>query len=301
MRTPPLAKKVTPKLLKNWPLPQPSKDGDKESRGSILIVAGTGGMPGAGILASTAALRVGAGKLQIAAPACVAPWIAVSVPESLVLSLPETRSGKLALSGVKQVERTAGKVQSVLIGPGMAGGSSLEHFIEKVIPCLSNDTCLVLDAAAMSVVTKKSKVFRPICGRTIITPHAGEMAALLKVDKEKILKDPVTCVLDFAREFGVVTVLKGSKTYIADPHGRLYCDDAGNVGLATSGSGDTLSGLIAGLAARGAQPLQAAVWGVALHSRAGDLLARKLAPLGYLPRELLSEIPAIMWRLGKKV
>ena len=292
------AKLVTEKLLKQWPLPQPSSDGDKESRGSILIVAGTSGMPGAGILASTAALRVGAGKLQIAAPSCVAPWIAVSVPESYVLSLPETRSGKLALSGVKQVERSAGRVQALLIGPGMAQGPALEKFIEQMIPYLSNDACLVLDAAAMSVVTKKSKVFKPICGRTIITPHAGEMAALLKIKKETITKDPATCVANFAEEYGVVAVLKGSKTYIADPSGELYCNKAGNVGLATSGSGDTLSGLIAGLAARGAEPLQAAVWGVALHSRAGDILAKKLAPLGYLPRELLSEIPAIMWKLN---
>jgi ADP-dependent NAD(P)H-hydrate dehydratase len=291
------AKKVTDRLLAGWPLPQPSEDGDKETRGSVLIVAGTSGMPGAGILASTAALRAGAGKLQVAAPKCVAPWMAVSVPESYVLSLPESRNGQLALSGVRQVEKIAGRVQALLIGPGMAGGAALEKFVERVVRRLSSESCLILDAAAMSIVTKKSKALDAVRERTIITPHAGEMAALLDLPKELIRKDPEECVVKFARKYGVTVALKGSVTWIADDQGHLFCNHAGNIGLATSGSGDTLSGLIAGLAARGTPPIQAAVWGVALHSRAGDILAKKVAPLGYLPRELLAEVPGLMANL----
>jgi hydroxyethylthiazole kinase-like uncharacterized protein yjeF len=135
-------------------------------------------------------------------------------------------------------------------------------------------------------------------GRAVLTPHAGEMASLLGIEKEAVEDDPATVAREAAARFGVVVALKGPETWIAEPDGTLYHYSGGSVGLATSGSGDTLAGIVAGLAARGASAAHAAVWGAYLHGAAGQALARRLAPIGYLARELLDEVPGVMRRLG---
>jgi ADP-dependent NAD(P)H-hydrate dehydratase len=132
----------------------------------------------------------------------------------------------------------------------------------------------------------------------VVTPHAGEMASCLKAEKTEVAGDPAATARRAAELFRCVVALKGAETVIALPDGECYRNRAGNVGLATSGSGDTLGGIVAGLAARGAAPVQAAVWGVHLHARAGDRLARRIGPLGFLARELLDEIPGLMAKLS---
>lgn len=133
-----------------------------------------------------------------------------------------------------------------------------------------------------------------------VMPHAGEMAAMLGRDRVEIKADPQAAALEAAARFKAVVAMKGSKTYIAAPDRRVGLNRCGNIGLATSGSEGTLAGIIAGLAARGADPVQAAVWGIYLHARAGDVLAKRVGPLGFLARELLAEIPALMCGLDKE-
>jgi hydroxyethylthiazole kinase-like uncharacterized protein yjeF len=149
---------------------------------------------------------------------------------------------------------------------------------------------LVVDAAALNAFRKKKPGKRPV----ILTPHAGEMASLWQVDRKEVLADPAGIAREVAARLQVVVALKGPETFIAAPDGTTFRNTAGNLGLGTSGSGDTLSGVIAGLVARGADPLQAAVWGVYVHARAGELLAKRIAPLGFLARELLHEVPALL-------
>jgi ADP-dependent NAD(P)H-hydrate dehydratase len=134
-----------------------------------------------------------------------------------------------------------------------------------------------------------------------LTPHANEMTNLSGISKASIKRDPQATALKVAKQLRGVVALKGAETFIV-AHGRKesYCNRAGNVGLATSGSGDVLAGIIAGLAARGAVPLQAAVWGVYLHARAGEELAKRMGRLGYLARELPAEVPALMSGLDRK-
>jgi NAD(P)H-hydrate repair Nnr-like enzyme with NAD(P)H-hydrate dehydratase domain len=124
------------------------------------------------------------------------------------------------------------------------------------------------------------------------------MANLLGIDKAEITRNPAVIARQAAAHFQAVVALKGATTLIAEPGGKLYCNQTGNVGLATSGSGDTLSGIVAGLAARGAPPGQAAAWAVYLHGSAGDKLAARFGPLGFLARELLAEIPGLMATLS---
>lgn len=253
-------------------------------------------MPGAVILAATAALRAGAGKLQIATGRSIAPSVALSIPEARVFALPETKAGAIAQSAAAKIIEQASRAQAVLIGPGMIGESAVKRLLKSLLPELKGPT-LVLDAGALSCVEDDELCLYGLKGKVVLTPHAGEMAMMLGVNKEEVTRDPLATARRAASAMRAVIALKGRETFIVAPDGEAYCNRTGNVGLATSGSGDTLSGIITGLAARGAEPLQAAAWGVHLHGRAGDRLARRMGRLGFLARELLAEVPSLMHEL----
>jgi hydroxyethylthiazole kinase-like uncharacterized protein yjeF len=289
---------VTPRLLRAWALPQPSDDADKEGRGRVLVVAGAPELPGTAILAATAALRSGAGKLRIATVASIAPHLGIAVPEARVFSLPETGGGAIDPDAADHLVGLAGGGQAVLLGPGLVEPDTIRRLVCRLLPRL-RDTVLVLDSEAMMAVTACHRELHALPTPAILTPHAGEMAGLLGIEKAAVVADPVGTARRAADHFHAVVALKGSQTVIATPGGEVWRNRSGNVGLATSGSGDTLSGIIAGLVARGAAPAQATVWGVYLHGSAGDRLAKRVGPLGYLARELLAEIPALMAALSR--
>jgi len=156
---------------------------------------------------------------------------------------------------------------------------------------------IVLDAAALRGLRGCEEVLRRHAGRVVLTPHAGEMATLLGASREEVLADRLAAARRAANALGVVVAMKGGCTFVVSPQGAAWSCDQGNVGLATSGSGDTLAGVIAGLIARGASPVEATIWGVFLHGEAGNRLARKQGPVGFLARELLAEVPSIMAEL----
>lgn len=292
-------------LLRRWPLPVPGADGDKEDRGEALLVGGSFAMPGAIALSAIATLRAGAGKLTIATTARAAPLVAQSVFEARVLGIPETGGDSFARGGARLLPYEA---RAMLIGPGMKVNAQNRAFAVAVLE-RCRDVSIVLDAGAMDAIDEFRRRAAPrgaAAGRAavlpptiVLTPHAGELAHLTGTDKEQILGNPERAALDAARRWSAVVALKGRITFIASPDGRLWRHEGGNVGLATSGSGDVLSGLIAGLAARGATVEQAAAWGVVLHARSGDALAARYGKLGYLAREIAAEVPAIMQDLEK--
>ena len=294
----PVIEVLDTRLLRAWPLPMPSADGDKEDRGHVMIIGGSREMPGAVILAATAALRAGAGKLTVATGQSVAQLVASALPESRVIGLPETEGGGIPPYCVESFRSlTKRKVDAILIGPGMQDEASISTFVRALLPIFP-DAKIVLDACAMGVV-RGSQAYQEDAENTgptrlILTPHAGEMARLLGDDKEDIRADPYTAARDAARNWNAVVALKGAVTCIASPDGQLWQHDDGNIGLASSGSGDVLAGVIAGLAARGASVEQATAWGVMLHARAGRQLAERIGPLGFLAREIADEIPAAL-------
>ena len=288
---------VDDECLRNWPLPQPDSDGDKEVRGRVLVIAGSREMPGALILAANAALNAGAGKLTIATAASVARLVATALPEARVIELSETDAGGIDRTAIERVGELLGRVDAVLIGPGMQDEPAVSDFCAHLLHHLSACTP-VLDAAAMGVVLGSPPRVQKFSSATIMTPHAGELAHLTGIDKEKITAQPAQAAASAARRWNATVALKGATTFIAAPDGSLWRHARGNVGLAISGSGDVLAGVVAGLAARGANAAQAAVWGVALHARAGERLAARSGPLGYLARDLSAEVPALMAELA---
>ena len=284
---------VDDECLRRWPLPQPDADGDKEERGRVLIIAGSREIPGAVILAANAALNAGAGKLTVGTAASVAGLVATAIPEARVIALAETEAGGIEQSAVERVRELLLHVDAVLIGPGMQDEPAVCDFGAVLLRDLSRPV-LVLDAAAMGVVNQAPNFSSP----AILTPHAGELAHLTGRDKDNITAQPAKAAAYASRLWNAVVALKGATTFIAAPDGALWRHDRGNVGLAISGSGDVLAGVIAGLASRGASAEQAAVWGVALHARAGERLAARSGPLGYLARDLSAELPALMGALA---
>jgi len=286
-------------FLRRWPLPPIDPKGGKESRGSVLVVAGSPQMPGAAVLAATAALRAGAGKLQVATARSVSHLVAAQVPEALVIGLPETSEGGLSPKAAKEIVRRAENVSAVLLGPGMVDTAAAGKLSVALCEQLS-DVTLVLDAEALECCSVDPAAVGASRARVAITPHAKEMAHLLGLEPEEVEKDPREMALRAAKSLRATVALKGAQTWMANGEGRLLRNRiAGNAGLGTSGSGDTLSGIVAGLAARGAEPLQAVAWAVYAHGRAGDALARKVGPVGYLARELLAEVPRELAKLTR--
>jgi len=297
LHTPARPRDVDMSLLRDWPLPVPSNDADKEDRGHVLVLGGSREMPGAVILAATAALRAGAGKLTIATGQSVAQLVALAIPESRVLGLAENDAGGFTVEAVTALDPLADKISAILIGPGMRDEAATARLVHALLPRLTgSDTQVVLDAEAMGAVVQTpigASPFRfdvPV----LLTPHAGEMAHLTDIAKDEIGAAPERHALEAAQRWNAIVALKGPRTVIATPEGERWQHEGGNVGLATSGSGDVLAGIIAGLAARGAGLAQAAAWGVALHAHAGERLAERLGRLGYLARELCDEIPALL-------
>jgi ADP-dependent NAD(P)H-hydrate dehydratase len=280
---------ITAQLLRSWPLPTPT--GGKEARGQILIVGGSAEVPGAVLLAAEAALRAGAGKLQVATVASVVSSLSVNLPEALVRALPETPDGAVAADAAERVRDLAAGAAAVLIGPGMVDKEQTQGFTDRLLQYV--ECPVVLDALGMASVTADPTCLHRLEGRAVLTPNPKELAITLHRELEEVEADPAGAALELAHRARATVALGGATSWIASPTGSLWCDESGGAGLGVSGSGDVRAGVTAGLLARGAEPDQAAAWACHLHGRAGERLAAAIGKLGFLARELPAEIPRV--------
>jgi ADP-dependent NAD(P)H-hydrate dehydratase len=280
-------------LLARFPLPHHPEDGDKEERGRLLVVAGSRQLPGAALLAGVGGLRAGAGKLQIATGASVAVPLGVAVPEARVIGCEESEDGCLAASAIPSLLKWSQEAQAVTIGCGMQHGPPLEQLLDALLAG-GLDRPLVLDAAVLGCLAPRAGALRAWPGGAVILPHSREMARLLDCEPEEVEADPLAAARRAAGRYRAVAVIKGRWSFIVDPDGRAFRFEGGGIGLATSGSGDVLAGIVGGLSARGADPLTAALWGVYLHGEAGRLLTARVGRIGFLAREIPDLVPALM-------
>jgi hydroxyethylthiazole kinase-like uncharacterized protein yjeF len=276
---------VTPELLRGLPLPEPT--GSKQSRGDVLVVGGARKTPGAVALTGLAALRVGAGRLTLAVAESAAVPMAVALPEAGVLGLAEGPSGSVLGSSADALKADAG-ARCVVLGPGLDDPDETTELLRRTIPLLGDETVLLLDAFALGALGTHPDLAEPLAGRLVLTPNSTEAAFLLGRDPREEAADDAQ---EIAERFGAVVSMGG---LIAAPGGLLREVQAGGPSLGTSGSGDVLAGAIAGLLARGADPVVAGTWGTALHSTAGDRLSERIGPLGLLARELIDELPRVL-------
>jgi ADP-dependent NAD(P)H-hydrate dehydratase len=247
-------------------------DASKYDRGTVLVVGGSPETPGAVLLSGLAALRAGAGRLQLALDGPIEA-LAVAVPEARVMALGE---GTVACA-----EGTT----ATLLGPGMLDRDRIEPLLDALTSSLG-EAVLVLDAGALAVAAAHPAWVRRLGGRAMLLPNPSEFEALGLPDARAA-----------AEHFDAVVAVRGPETTVATPAGERYIDRHGCAGLATSGSGDVASGIALGLLARGATPVGAAVWAAALHGRAGELLG----DVGFIARELLDELPHAASDLGLPV
>lgn len=280
-----VAREINRTLLRQWPLPSADDSDSKEDRGRVLVVGGSTQIPGGVMLAATAALRAGAGKLQVATAADAALPLAIAIPEAMVMPLDCDARGDIA-KVTAQLRKEASRAHAIAVGSGMPATRASCNIARSLLEAASGT--VLLDAGALEACG------RPGTARPIVTPHAGEMAKLTGEDVDVVNARPAEIAIAFAAARNAIVVLKGPTTFIAHPDGRAWVHRGGVVGLGTSGSGDVLAGLIAGLAARGAEPEQAAAWGVWLHARAGARLAKRQGTVGFLAREIAAEVPALL-------
>lgn len=279
-----------PLLRERFPLPSHDGEGSKDERGRVLVIGGHRTVPGGALLAATAALRAGAGKLQVATVDSIAVPLGVAIPESLTAGYGEAEDGGFPAGAADRIAERAAKVDAALLGPGMLDGVGTDALVAAL---LGTDAPLILDAAAISALSPHEERAR-MRGKLAILPHSGELAGLRGAEQDEIEADPAGVGTDTARRWGAVTLVKGSESHVAGPDGELFRYAGGGIGLATSGSGDVLAGIVAGLASRGLEPLAATLWGVWLHGEAGRRLAGRVGRVGFLARELLDEVPGLL-------
>lgn len=280
--------------LADHPLPVHGEGTDKNSRGRVLLAGGARFVPGALRLTGEAALRAGAGKLQMATVADVAMHLGVLVPEAAMIALPVDNDGEIGRDAVPVIRDAMDRCDAFILGPGMSDTPTAAYMVAALIAAPRDGLSIVLDAAAIGACSTLVDTVRAHGGRIVMTPHHGEMAALTGYEVERIAANDVDVASEIAARYDAVIALKGTTTVVAAPDGTTIRFEGGGVGLATGGSGDVLAGLIGGLIARGADPLTATGWGVWLHGEAGRLVGETLGPLGFLARELLLPIPRLM-------
>jgi hydroxyethylthiazole kinase-like uncharacterized protein yjeF len=272
---------VTPALLRAWRPPEPS--GGKEERGTVLVIGGSRDTPGAVLLAGVAALRAGAGRLQLAAAATTAPALSIAVPEAKVLALPENGEGSVAGAVPDGLLTLVGEADVVAVGPGLDDVQETAELLRRVLDAVAPETALVLDAYALGALSTQPKL---LAGhqRVVLTPNVTEAGHLLGRDPGDDLGEEARVL---AERYGAAVTLYG---HVAAPDGRCWREESADTGLGTSGSGDVLAGVVAGFLARGAAPEQAACWSAYVHAVSGQRLVPRWGRTGYLARELVDEV-----------
>jgi ADP-dependent NAD(P)H-hydrate dehydratase / NAD(P)H-hydrate epimerase len=269
-------------------LPVRPPDGHKGTFGRVFMLAGSTGMGGAAVLASLASLRAGAGLTVLGIPRSLNPSIETAALEVITRPLPQTSGGSLALGAERMIDGLLKSADAAAFGPGLSGNPETADLIRRA--ALRCAVPLVLDADGLNAFGGRAGRINRRGAATVLTPHAGEMSRLSGLAVQEILADPVGAARRFAKEWGAVVVLKGAPTVIAEPSGRATVNPTGNSGMATAGSGDVLTGLIAGLLAQGASAPDAALCGVYLHGLAGDLAAAKGSARSLIAGDLLAAI-----------
>lgn len=270
-------------------LPRRRFDSHKGTFGKVLIVAGSRGMSGAAVLCGQAALRSGAGLVQIAAPACVQPVVAAGNPCYTTFAIHQHSDGTFSDAAAAEVVSWAQSADAAAIGPGLGSGHDVENLVRRVVSELPGKP-LVLDADALNVLAPFANAFSGRSCPLVLTPHPGEFARLTGCGADEVQARREELAVQFAAKFGVVLLLKGANTLVTDGT-RLYRNSTGNPGMATGGSGDVLAGTIAALLGQRLAPFEAAVLGAWVHGRAGDLAALELGETGLTAVDVIEHLP----------
>jgi NAD(P)H-hydrate epimerase len=276
-------------------LPPRPADAHKGTYGKVLVIAGSTGMAGAAVLCGTAALRGGAGLVQVAVPEPVLDVVAAGCPCYTTAPLPAVK-GQVSCSGLSLATALARRAAVVVAGPGLGAGEDVAGLVEALIGDFSGP--LVLDADALNVLDARRRWrLKQRSAPVLFTPHPGELSRLTGLSTDAIQADRRETALAFARDHGGVLVLKGSGTIVTDGQ-RLYTNTTGNPGMATGGTGDVLAGLLGGLLTQSLPPFEAAVLATYAHGLAGDLARDAKGEVALMATDVLAQLPAALRKQG---
>ena len=280
---------LTPAAIRPW-LPKRPASSHKGTFGHAGIIAGSSGKSGAAALAAKAALRSGAGLVTVATPASVQASVASGIPEVMTLPLPETADHTLSREALPPLQTFLQSRSAIGMGPGLSTHAETADVIRTLIA--QCDRPLVIDADALNALAGHTSLLRSRPLSPILTPHPGEMARLLGESMAGFVnRNRLGIARDFARAHSSIVVLKGARTILAHPDGATSISPTGNPGMATAGTGDVLTGMLAGLLAQGVSPWEGAQSGVFLHGLAGDLAARTYGYPSLMAGDLLASLP----------
>lgn len=273
------------------------QDVHKGDRGHLLVLAGSPGKTGAATLSALGALRAGAGLVTVGIPKSLNPILESKLTEAMTYPLSETDEGTLSLSAEGEITRLLEGKTAVVLGPGLSTHGETKALVRRIVS--SCPLPMVIDADGLNALAEEVEVLSACRGRALLTPHPGEMARLTGLRSSDVQADRVRVAEEFATRYGCILVLKGARTVIAEPHGRVHVNPTGNPALASGGSGDVLTGLIGGFLARRWPMGKAAVGGVYLHGLAADYMAEDMGQAGMLAGDLLEAIPLLGTCLGR--
>ncbi|MBQ4617847.1 MAG: NAD(P)H-hydrate dehydratase [Clostridia bacterium] len=273
-------------------MPRRVDDSHKGTYGSLLSVCGSYGMAGAALLAGKAALRSGVGLLHMALPSAIYSLAAGALWEAVYHPLPNGKLGSLDERSLESLGMLAAGKTAVLVGCGLSTHEDTRAMLHAWLPTLSVPA--VLDADGLNLMKGHILLLKASEAPLILTPHPAEAARLLDQTTADVERDRMAAVKSLSEQTGAVVVLKGHRTLVASPGGAVYVNETGCSGLATGGSGDVLSGMIASFAAQGVEPLHAALCGVYLHGAAAEMTAARLSETGMMPTDLLEDLACLL-------
>ncbi|MDH5695883.1 MAG: NAD(P)H-hydrate dehydratase, partial [Dehalococcoidia bacterium] len=298
-----LAKKAAAEYITSeWAksvLPERPIQANKGSFGRVLVVAGSINYIGAAYLACSGAIRVGAGLVTLATAASLQPILASKLTEVTYLPLPESRPGIISAEAVRPISQQFDQYNVLLIGCGLGQSQSAIKLIRSILLTRSKLPLpsLVLDADVLNTLANTPRWWNQLTTDAILTPHPGEMARLAGMTVEQVQSERAEVAKRMAAEWNKTIVLKGAHTVIATPQGQAKISPVANPGLASAGTGDVLTGAIAGLVAQGLSLFDAAACGVYLHGMAGEKVKARLGNAGMIATDLLPELPQVIKQL----
>ncbi len=263
----------------------------KGTGGHLLIVAGSTGKAGAAALAGLGGLRCGAGLVTVATPAGVMPLIQNRIMEAMAAPLPETADGFLSESAFEFLMQTASDKKCMALGPGIGTHPETVSLVHRIV--LNSGIPLVIDADGLNCLSQNTAILKQANVPIILTPHPGEMARLARCSVADIQTDRIGAARRFSVAHRVYLILKGAKTLVALPDGKVFVNPTANPGMASGGMGDVLTGVIGALVAQGYTPEDACRLGVYLHGKAADHLTQSQGPQGFLASDVADAIPRV--------
>lgn len=284
-------------LVSGWLRPRPWT-AHKGTCGHVGVLAGSRGKTGAAALVCGGAGRVGAGLVTLFVPESLNPILEVKLTEAMTCPIPETEEQSPGIAALDLILELLSGKHALAMGPGIsthAGTGQLVRSLLPLCPCP-----MVLDADALTILSDDPSLLQSVRHPVVITPHPGEMARLLDSGTVAVQEDRLGVASRFSVERGVTVVLKGSRTVVAAPDGRVAVNSSGNPAMASGGMGDTLTGMIAGFLAQGLDPFQAACLGVYVHGAAADHRMAHGATRGLLASDVLEEIPRVIGAIERR-